>query len=197
MVCIKLVNPSIGRPGLSEQLWGAPIIFSSRVKPNNKWIVSSLRCPFKVPSRTWHKIIFPRKIRTGLTWVHVLSFSSPALRATNWLWLLLQMWNYYKFVVVWDNIITMFSPRVRLQHLFNKAVSFNLEHIALISMFHNFHLSITCTTLFPWIHIYTRAVVFRLFQKTVILPPIPVGFRLTYTQLWDIFFIRYVSICLN
>ena len=46
----------------------------------------------------------------------------------------------------------MFSPRVRLQHLFNKAVSFNLEHIALISMFHNFHLSITCTTLFPWIH---------------------------------------------
>ena len=31
----------------------------------------------------------------------------------------------------------------------------------------------------------TRAVVFRLFQKTVILPPNPVGFQLTYTQLWD------------
>ena len=29
----------------------------------------------------------------------------------------------------------------------------------------------------------SRAVVFRLFQKTVILPPNPVGFRLTYTQL--------------
>ena len=42
-----------------------------------------------------------------------------------------------------------------------------------------------------------RAVVFRLFQKTVILPPKPVGFRLTYTQFWDIFFIRFVSICLN
>ena len=38
----------------------------------------------------------------------------------------------------------------------------------------------------------TRAVVFRLFQETVILPPNPVGFRLTYTQLWDIFFIRYM-----
>ena len=45
--------------------------------------------------------------------------------------------------------------------------------------------------------VWTRAVIFRLFQKTVILPPNPVGFRLTYTQLWDIFFIRYVSICLN
>ena len=45
--------------------------------------------------------------------------------------------------------------------------------------------------------ISSRAVVFRLFQKTVILPPKPVGFRLTYTQLWDIFFIRFVSICLN
>ena len=43
----------------------------------------------------------------------------------------------------------------------------------------------------------TRAVVFRLFQKTVILPPKPVGFRLTYTQFWDIFFIWFVSICLN
>ena len=31
--------------------------------------------------------------------------------------------------------------------------------------------------------VQTRAVVFRLFQKTVILPPNPVGFRLTYTQL--------------
>ena len=38
----------------------------------------------------------------------------------------------------------------------------------------------------------SRAVVFRLFQKTVILPPNPVGFRLTYTQLWDMFFIQYV-----
>ena len=28
-----------------------------------------------------------------------------------------------------------------------------------------------------------RAVVFQLFQKMVILPPNPVGFRLTYTQL--------------
>ena len=37
-----------------------------------------------------------------------------------------------------------------------------------------------------------RAVVFWLFQKTVILPPNPVGFRLTYTQLWDIYFIQYV-----
>ena len=37
----------------------------------------------------------------------------------------------------------------------------------------------------------SRAVVFRLFQKTVFLPPNPVGFRLTCTQLWDIFFIRY------
>ena len=46
-------------------------------------------------------------------------------------------------------------------------------------------------------NIKTKAVVFRLFQKTVILPPNPVGFRLTYTQLWDIFFIRYISICLN
>ena len=43
----------------------------------------------------------------------------------------------------------------------------------------------------------SRAVVFQLFQKTVILPQNPVGFRLTYTQLWDIVFIRYVSICLN
>ena len=46
-------------------------------------------------------------------------------------------------------------------------------------------------------NIKTKAVVFRLFQKTVILPPNLVGFRLTYTHLWDIFFIRYVSICLN
>ena len=36
---------------------------------------------------------------------------------------------------------------------------------------------------------WTRAVVSRLFQKTVILPPNPVSFRLTYsyTQFWDIF----------
>ena len=41
----------------------------------------------------------------------------------------------------------------------------------------------------------TRAVqYFRLFQKTVILPPNPVGFRLTYTQLWDIYF---SPICIN
>ena len=40
----------------------------------------------------------------------------------------------------------------------------------------------------------TRAVLFWLFQKTVILPPNPVGFRLTYTQLWDIFFIRYINL---
>ena len=40
----------------------------------------------------------------------------------------------------------------------------------------------------------TRAVVFRLFQETVILPPNPVGFRLTYTQLWDHIF---HSICIN
>ena len=39
-----------------------------------------------------------------------------------------------------------------------------------------------------------RAVVYRLFQETVILPPKPVGFRLTYTQLWNIFFFRFVSI---
>ena len=39
------------------------------------------------------------------------------------------------------------------------------------------------------------AVVFRLSEKMVILPPNPVGFWLTYTQLWDIFFIQYVSIC--
>ena len=44
----------------------------------------------------------------------------------------------------------------------------------------------------------SRAVVFQLFQKMVILPPNPVGFQLTYTQLWDMyFFIRYVLICLN
>ena len=34
-----------------------------------------------------------------------------------------------------------------------------------------------------YIILKSRAVVFRLFQKTVILPPNPVGFRLTYTQL--------------
>ena len=33
--------------------------------------------------------------------------------------------------------------------------------------------------------VWCRAVVFRLFQKTVILPPKPVGFRLTYIQSWD------------
>ena len=31
---------------------------------------------------------------------------------------------------------------------------------------------------YMWLFVYIRAVVFRLFQKTVILPPNPVGFRL-------------------
>ena len=60
-----------------------------------------------------------------------------------------------------------------------------------------FEMRLSSPTL-PQVLLKIRAVVFQLFQKTVILPPNPVGFRLTYTQLSrHIFLSDIISICLN
>ena len=50
-----------------------------------------------------------------------------------------------------------------------------------------------------WKFIEIRAVVFRLFQKTVILPPNPVGFRLTYMYTCRYPIVRHIfhPICIN
>ena len=51
--------------------------------------------------------------------------------------------------------------------------------------------------MFIFYFVYTRAVVFRLFQKTVILPPKPVGFRLSSVNLYKIKRHSFHPICIN